>query len=1080
MADLLPNGLSSSESLDARLRAMLRELPREHASLIEALVQERDLRVQDAERRAERIQRLHEASSALLRSLDREELELEVALQLLRLVPCDGVVLARPPREAGEQAEIAVHVTPGGKAPADTAEQLAPALADVIRSGRPSRVAPRTSGAGAVMAVPVMQGYRLVGILGAYSRDARSFADLDIEAAQTLATHAATALVNSALFSQSERERRQSDVLAALAQALGGASRLPEVMRLALRHAMAQFGVEGADIALRRDDYLTVVAAEGVTRSLKGAFVPVNGTVSGRAIREGRPVIVNDAAADPDTFEPTRRMAKARRFIIAPLVTAEGVTGVLSLVNRERPFDAEDARMVQQFAAQVAVAVMNARLYDDAEDAKKEITAAFEAIGDGIVVLAPDGTIVRSNARFLELTGLPSAEGARGRQFYDALLHEYRELSEECAVGQAIIEGRSARAQIRSAWNGRVLEVLAAPHPAGGAVVSVSDVTGVHLLAERHRLVVENTSDAILVTSAEGAVEFANPAAHRLFGTERQLEGAAVASLMPETESTVWAEALARSQRGDPARLDGRVERCDGAQRQISARLTPLVDESRVHHLIVSLRDVTDEARARDEVAVANARYRDLVELATDAIVTMDAAGNFTSANPSAVRMTGRPLEDLLGKSFMAFVEPAESSDATSTFAQALNGVPGRAELHFTPPDGLRRLLEVTFSSMRRAGEVVGVLAVVRDVTDAREQAAALAHAEARYARLVEAAEDAIACVDEEGHFTAVNKALENVMGRKRHELLGRHFQDLVDEPERAPMWQAFVAALQGERSRRTVRFMRAGGVAGYATLITAPIVENDRVTGVLGIARDVTEERMLLDQAIRQDRMVAMGELVGGVAHEVNSPLTSILAYAQVLERGVGGDDAAKALDTISREAKRATRIVSKLLAFGRQGKPERIPSDVNQALRDTIDLRRYALRMQEIRLSVSLLPDPPMVLADPFQLQQVFINLLANAEQAVAHQEGEKRITVRSELRENTFVVTIADNGPGIAPETLPHIFNPFFTTKPRGAGTGLGLSISDGIIREHRGVLRARSEPGQGATFEVELPLTPPPTT
>jgi two-component system NtrC family sensor kinase len=382
----------------------------------------------------------------------------------------------------------------------------------------------------------------------------------------------------------------------------------------------------------------------------------------------------------------------------------------------------------------------------------------------------------------------------------------------------------------------------------------------------------------------------------------------------------------------------------------------------------------------------------------------------------------------------------------------------------------------VSLSPMRRAGVVVGVLAVARDVTEDREKAAALMHAEARYTRLVEAAEDAIACVDEEGNFTAVNRALEHVTGMTRDELLGRHFMDFMDESERPILWRGFVDALAGERNRQTIRFTRPGGVQGFATLLSAPIIEEGRVTGVLAIARDVTDERLLLDQAIRQDRMVAMGELVGGVAHEVNSPLTSILAYAQVLERGVGGEDAAKALETITREAKRASRIVGKLLAFGRQGQAERIPSDVNQALRDTVDLRRYALRMQEIKLAVSLMPDPPLVLADPFQLQQVFINLLANAEQAVAHKDGERRVAIATEVRGNAFIVTISDNGPGIAPESLPHIFNPFFTTKPRGAGTGLGLSISDGIIREHRGVLRARSEPGQGATFEIELPLSP----
>ena len=259
--------------------------------------------------------------------------------------------------------------------------------------------------------------------------------------------------------------------------------------------------------------------------------------------------------------------------------------------------------------------------------------------------------------------------------------------------------------------------------------------------------------------------------------------------------------------------------------------------------------------------------------------------------------------------------------------------------------------------------------------------------------------------------------------------------------------------------------------------MVTAPIIENGRVTGVLGIARDVTEERLLLEQAIRQDKMAAMGELVGGVAHEVNSPLTSILAYAQVLERGVlEGEERQTAIETIGKEARRAARIVGKLLAFARQGGPERMPSDINQVVRDTIDLRRYALKMQEIKLTVSLAPDLPMVEADPFQLQQVFINLLSNAEQAVGDMPGERRITVSTEVRGDRLVATISDNGPGIAPETLPHIFNPFFTTKPRGSGTGLGLSISDGIIHEHRGTLRVRSEPGAGATFEIELPLQP----
>jgi PAS domain S-box-containing protein len=756
------------------------------------------------------------------------------------------------------------------------------------------------------------------------------------------------------------------------------------------------------------------------------------------------------------------------------------VVGVLSLVNRDQPFDAEDARMLQQFASQVAVAIVNARLYEEAEGARREISAAFEAIGDGIVVVDAEARVVRHNARFLEIAGLPPAnEGARGRDFYDVILHEPRELSETTAVGEAILGGRPAREQLRSAWNGRVLEVLAAPHPGtGGAVVSVSDQTAVHALAAQHRLVVDNTTDAILITSTEGVVEFANPAAKRLFAAEGELVGVRIGSLVPASEATVWAEAIGRSRHGDAARIDGTVMPPDGGRRQVSVRLAPMLDDQRVSRLVISLRDVTDEVQARDEMLVANARYRDLVEMAADSIFTLDTRGTITSVNPAVEALTGQSRTQIVGRSYSAFLEPAESKEVEDAIAAVLTGKLLHVELHLTRTETDRRLLAVALSPLRRAGVVIGVLGIARDVTEEREHALALERAESRYTRLVEAAEDAIVCVDEEGTVTAVNRAMEHVSGRTRAELLGRPFAELVDESETPAMWQGFVTALSGQRTRTTIRFTRPNGVRGYATLVAAPIVELGRITGVLTIARDVTDERMLLDQAIRQDRMVAMGELVGGVAHEVNSPLTSILAYAQVLSRGVGGDDAAQALDTITREAKRASRIVGKLLAFGRQGQPERMPSDVNQALRDTIDLRRYALRMQEIKLTVNLMPDPPLVLADPFQLQQVFINLLANAEQAVAHQPDERRIAVSTEVRGASFVVSISDTGPGIAPEALPHIFNPFFTTKPRGAGTGLGLSISDGIIREHRGTLRAKSELGQGATFEVELPLTPAP--
>ena len=179
--------------------------------------------------------------------------------------------------------------------------------------------------------------------------------------------------------------------------------------------------------------------------------------------------------------------------------------------------------------------------------------------------------------------------------------------------------------------------------------------------------------------------------------------------------------------------------------------------------------------------------------------------------------------------------------------------------------------------------------------------------------------------------------------------------------------------------------------------------------------------------------------------------------------------------------QSRRAAKIVSNLLTFARQHHPERTETDVNRVLVDTLELRRYALRVGQVEVELSLDSGVPLTWADPFQIQQVLLNLLGNAEQALDGWDGDRRITLRTSWSRNDadpIVVAIGDTGPGIPPEQVERIFNPFYTTKPVGQGTGLGLSISDGIVRGHGGRIRVESRPGRGATFYVELPRVAPP--
>src|SRR5438034_5374164 len=224
---------------------------------------------------------------------------------------------------------------------------------------------------------------------------------------------------------------------------------------------------------------------------------------------------------------------------------------------------------------------------------------------------------------------------------------------------------------------------------------------------------------------------------------------------------------------------------------------------------------------------------------------------------------------------------------------------------------------------------------------------------------------------------------------------------------------------------------------------------------------------------------MSAIGQLVSGVAHELNNPLAGISAFAQLLvaEKRFPPDQRTAA-ETIYSEARRASRIVQNLLTFARQHKAEKGPTAINQVLDDTLELRGYELRVRGIDVRREYDESIPESMADAHQLQQVFLNLITNAEQAMEQKEGHHhRLTVRTRCNGEAIRIEIEDSGAGIPAHLIERIFNPFFTTKPTGSGTGLGLSISLGIVREHEGRIWAENAPQGGARVVVELPIVAP---
>ena len=232
---------------------------------------------------------------------------------------------------------------------------------------------------------------------------------------------------------------------------------------------------------------------------------------------------------------------------------------------------------------------------------------------------------------------------------------------------------------------------------------------------------------------------------------------------------------------------------------------------------------------------------------------------------------------------------------------------------------------------------------------------------------------------------------------------------------------------------------------------------------------------RRTQEQLLHSEKLAAVGQLISGVAHELNNPLTAILGYSQLLtSSGQMGQQGMEYANKLYKQAQRTHRIVQNLLSFGRQHKPERVPVQINQALEETLALRDYDLRMHNIRIHLDLAENLPVISADPYQLQQVFLNMVNNAVDAILEHSTEGDLWVRTGLDGDRFSVEFTDSGPGV--KDASRVFDPFYTTKPVGKGTGLGLSICYGIITEHGGIIRVRNIPARGASFTIELPRQP----
>ena len=295
-----------------------------------------------------------------------------------------------------------------------------------------------------------------------------------------------------------------------------------------------------------------------------------------------------------------------------------------------------------------------------------------------------------------------------------------------------------------------------------------------------------------------------------------------------------------------------------------------------------------------------------------------------------------------------------------------------------------------------------------------------------------------------------------------------------------------FVARLtaEGAVTDHLLRMRRIDGSAVWVEVTARAEADLGSGMRVEALVRDVSERKKLDDQSrdlyqqlLQAEKMAALGQTISGVAHELNNPLATILSWAERLSEKSLDDPTRRGVDVILGEADRAARIVRNLLTFARKRQSSRTMIDLNEVVTDTLALRAYEHKLTNITVATALPEGLPQVFADPHQIQQVLLNLVINADQAMLSANGRGSLVLRTwhDAEEDSIMLEVSDDGPGVPVEVRTKIFDPFFTTKEVGKGTGLGLTVAYAIVQEHGGQIRVDSRPGRGASFVVELPVS-----
>lgn len=971
---------------------------------------------------------------------------------------------------------------------------------------------------GILIASPFRTSRSHGGIL-VYPRLASPFSAEDKNLISALAGFGAVALANAELYGMARAQAHELHEILEISFELGSAGKLEQFMQTSVVRAASFLGFRRCFIGLREEDNFRIRwgVENGKARPVD---IPLYDGVATQALKQKNVFVTEDASKTPGANLDFVAAFQIQQLLAVPLLGSNGdVLGMFGVLDRleDGPINDEDVRRARSLAAQIAIALELTRNLHQSEEHRRRAEALVAIALELNSVLHLPQFMRNFARRAVDLLGGRSVALSllRTANFDTVVMSRDREIQDKALVGRfnqalaAALPKHLADVSFGPAhemlgthlasnleWTDCTLVRLAGPTGElvgvlcladRGAEPTVEDQQLLRAIAGHASIAVEN---AFLFTRMEQANRHwldvfdaisdfivVHDEQHNVLRVNRSLAdfvGTAPDELIGVNMRALEALSTGSSPHSCPFCRTG--EGLDEYVHPVLER-TYLISTSRIHsassaqlQTVHVLKDITDRREAER-------RYRELFDNIQEGIFFSTPEGRFVEVNDALVRILGYDSREEVVQLDIpndVYFSPRGWRELGEIFER--EGGVRNQEAVLRCRDGSPVHVFINCFAVRDAsGSVVQYRGLMLDVTGLRQSQTELQKERDFSSKILSHTQSLILVTDTDGIISYANRRWSG-LGFAQNQILGHALPDLCVPSRRVALQDALAAVARGQQvDNFDMPLIRGDGVSGQFSINLSPIGgEDGQVSSIVVVMTDITDSAMLRSKLIHAEKMAAVGQLVSGVAHEVNNPLTAILGFTDLLmENPELPESARRDLRVILQEAQRTKQIVQNLLSFARQMPPQRKPVHLNSILQRTVHLRSYDFISHGIQVVERLDETLPAVIGDSHQLQQVFLNILNNAYDAVRESNRPARIEIMSANAESFVEISFRDNGMGIVdPEK---IFDPFFTTKDIGKGTGLGLSICYGIVREHGGeILCHNNLDSEGATFVVRLPV------